>query len=142
MSTREAFNWVYDHYVNQVRPSYGYVTEVPLYRQKPWLTATGQPVDGVIAIDVPGLAPLLRATGPVQVAGIAQPVTADNVTKLLLHDLYGQYPIEAEAARQQRLADVASAADCGARCIRPMAWPPLPLPPAPASRPPYWRSSK
>jgi hypothetical protein len=72
-------------------------------------TATGQPVDGVIAIDVPGLAPLLRATGPVQVAGIAQPVTADNVTKLLLHDLYEQYPIEAEAARQQRLADVASA---------------------------------
>jgi hypothetical protein len=72
-------------------------------------TATGQPVDGVIAIDVPGLAPLLRAVGPVQVPGVAQPVTGDNVTKLILHDLYEQFPVEAEATRQQRLADVASA---------------------------------
>ncbi|MBV9040746.1 MAG: DUF4012 domain-containing protein [Acidimicrobiia bacterium] len=71
--------------------------------------STGQPVDGVIAIDVPGLAPLLRAVGPVQVPGIAQQVTADNVTTLILHDLYDQFPVEAETTRQQRLADVARA---------------------------------
>jgi hypothetical protein len=44
LSTREAFNWVYDHYINKVRPAFSYVDEVPLYRQKPWLTAAGQPM--------------------------------------------------------------------------------------------------
>lgn len=43
ISAREAFNWVYDHYITGVRPAYSYVTEVPLYRQKPWMEA-GQPV--------------------------------------------------------------------------------------------------
>jgi len=42
ISTREAFNWVYDHYVNQVFPSYT-VPDMPLYSQKPW-TESGQPV--------------------------------------------------------------------------------------------------
>jgi hypothetical protein len=70
--------------------------------------ATGQAVDGVIAVDVPGLVPLLRAVGPVRVSGVAQPITADNAVQMLLHDLYEQFPIEAETARQQRLAEVAS----------------------------------
>ncbi len=43
ISTREVFNWVYDHYVNQVRPTYPYITEIPLYSQKPWMDA-GQPL--------------------------------------------------------------------------------------------------
>jgi hypothetical protein len=43
ISTREAFNWVYDHYIAGVRPAFSYVTEVPLYRQKPW-TESGEPV--------------------------------------------------------------------------------------------------
>ena len=42
ISTREAFNWVYDHYVNQVFPYYT-VPDMPLYSQKPW-TESGQPV--------------------------------------------------------------------------------------------------
>jgi hypothetical protein len=44
ISTREAFNWVYDHYINAVRVAFPAVTEVPLYRQKPWVDANGQPV--------------------------------------------------------------------------------------------------
>jgi len=43
ISTREAFNWVNDHYINHVRPAFPFVNEVPLYQQKPWMEA-GQPV--------------------------------------------------------------------------------------------------
>jgi hypothetical protein len=43
ISTREAFNWVYDHYINHVRSALPSVAEVPLYRQKPW-TEAGQPI--------------------------------------------------------------------------------------------------
>lgn len=43
ISTREAFNWVYDHYIDHVRPAFPYINEVPLYEQKPWMDA-GQPL--------------------------------------------------------------------------------------------------
>jgi len=43
ISAREAFNWVYDHYITSVYPSEPSVTEIPLYRQNPW-TEAGQPV--------------------------------------------------------------------------------------------------
>lgn len=45
ISTREAFNWVYDHYVNEVLSdvNYSWVTDMPLYRQRPW-TENGEPV--------------------------------------------------------------------------------------------------
>lgn len=80
-------------------------TMVSMYRQ-----ATGQLLDGVIAIDVPGLAALLRAVGPVQVAGIAQPLTADNVSRILLHDLYEGLAVgDPQAPRRERLADVVRA---------------------------------
>ena len=39
--------------------------------------ATGEPVDGVIGIDVPGLARVLRVVGPIAVPGLAEPVSAD-----------------------------------------------------------------
>lgn len=78
---------------------------VDMYRQ-----ATGQSVDGVIAIDVPGLAALLRVVGAVQVAGIAEPLTADNAARILLHDLYvGLAPVDVQAPRRERLADVVRA---------------------------------
>ena len=50
--------------------------------------ATGDRVDGVVAIDVPALAGLLSVTGPVTVPGIAQPIGADNASQVLLNDLY------------------------------------------------------
>ena len=51
-----------------------------------WTALTGQPVDGVIALDVAGLRQLLDVTGPVQ-AG-TQTVSADSVEQYLLHDQY------------------------------------------------------
>ncbi len=51
-----------------------------------WTALTGQPVNGVLSLDVPGVKQLLVATGPVVVGG--QTVTADNVEQYLLHDQY------------------------------------------------------
>ena len=77
-------------------------TMAAMYQQ-----ATGEPVDGVIAIDVPGLAALLRVVGAVQVDSIDEPLTADNLSRILLHDLYeGLEPIDAQGPRRERLADV------------------------------------
>lgn len=51
-----------------------------------WQAATGQHVDGVLAIDVAGLQQILSATGPVEVAG--QSIGAGDVEQYLLHDQY------------------------------------------------------
>jgi hypothetical protein len=51
-----------------------------------WTAKTGQPVDGVLALDVAGVRQLLVASGPVQVNGMT--VSADNVEQYLLHDQY------------------------------------------------------
>jgi hypothetical protein len=58
-----------------------------LYQQ-----ATGQHVDGVVALDVPALSSLLALTGPVTVPDIAGPITSGNVAQLLLHQLYENQP--------------------------------------------------
>ena len=75
---------------------------VDMYRQ-----ATGQSVDGVVAVDVPGLAALLRVVGPVSVEGGTEAVTADNAGRVLLHDFYeGLGPTSDQSARKERLGDV------------------------------------
>jgi len=75
---------------------------VDMYRQ-----STGDAVDGVIAIDVPGLAALLRVVGPVEVPGIAEPLSADNAIRVLLHDQYeGLAPTDSQAPRRERLGDL------------------------------------
>ncbi len=51
-----------------------------------WTALTGQPVNGVIAIDVIGVHQLLEATGPVDVSG--QVVSADTVDQYLLQEQY------------------------------------------------------
>ena len=56
----------------------------------------GQPVDGVIAIDPPGLASLLELTGPVQAPGWHEPVTAANVVDITLRGAYERYPVQEE----------------------------------------------
>jgi hypothetical protein len=76
-----------------------------MYRQ-----AAGQAVDGVIALDVPALAGLLRTVGPVSIDGVAEPVTAGNVGRLLLHDFYqGLGPTSDQTLRRERQADVVKA---------------------------------
>jgi hypothetical protein len=75
-----------------------------------YLQATGQPVDGVIAIDVPGLAAILRVVGPVAVPGVAEAVDAQNVGRVLLHDLYQGVPYTGDqSGRRERLGDVTRA---------------------------------
>jgi hypothetical protein len=76
-----------------------------MYRQ-----ATGQPVDGVIAIDVPALAALLRTVGSVSIEGVAEPITADNVARLVLNDFYqGLGPTSDQTIRRERQGDVVRA---------------------------------
>jgi len=65
-----------------------------------WTSLTGQPVNGVIAVDVAGLRQLLEATGPVQANG--QTVSADNVEQYLLHDQYNGLTDNATAGTGQR----------------------------------------
>lgn len=72
--------------------------------------ATGQPVDGVIAVDVPGLAALLRVLGPVAVPGVPVPVDAGNAADVLLNRLYADFPgIREQGERRERLGAVAEA---------------------------------
>jgi uncharacterized protein DUF4012 len=52
----------------------------------------GRPVDVVVALDPEGLAALLRFTGPIGVAGVGEPLTADNAARFLLHDQYLELP--------------------------------------------------
>ncbi|MFN8017687.1 MAG: DUF4012 domain-containing protein [Acidimicrobiales bacterium] len=56
----------------------------------------GKPVDGVISVDPTGLAALLELTGPVEVPGLDQPLTADNAVQVLTKDQYLDVPDEAE----------------------------------------------
>ncbi|MGH9080540.1 MAG: DUF4012 domain-containing protein [Acidimicrobiales bacterium] len=74
-----------------------------------WTALTGQPVNGVIAIDVAGLQKLLEATGPVVADG--QTVSADNVEQFLLHDQYAGLTDNAADAndRQDALGALARA---------------------------------
>ena len=69
-----------------------------MYRQ-----ATGHPVDGVIALDVPTLADVLGVTGPIAVDGIPQPVTSANVTDILLNQLYAALPAGSDTGERREL---------------------------------------
>jgi hypothetical protein len=66
-----------------------------MYRQ-----ATRNSVDGVIAIDVPGLAGLVHALGSISVSGLPEPLTGENARRLLLHDLYQHPPHDAAAVER------------------------------------------
>ncbi len=76
-----------------------------MYRQ-----ASGQSVQGVIALDVPALAGLLRVVGPVSIEGVAEPITATNVGRLLLNDFYqGLGPTSDQTLRRERQGEVVKA---------------------------------
>ncbi len=74
-----------------------------------WTKLTGQPVDGVLSLDVAGLRQLLEATGPVQADG--QTVSADNVEQFLLHDQYNGLTDDAtgDGSRQDALGSLTGA---------------------------------
>ncbi len=55
-----------------------------------WEQVEGGKIDGVVSIDPVALSYLLRATGPVQAAGVT--LTADNAVDQLLHQVYVRIP--------------------------------------------------
>lgn len=67
-------------------PTVGQVYE-ELYPQ-----AGGEPVDGVIVVDPVALAAFLRFTGPIQVAGLDEPLTAENAADVLIRQQYLAFP--------------------------------------------------
>ncbi|HVE95364.1 MAG TPA: DUF4012 domain-containing protein [Acidimicrobiales bacterium] len=77
---------------------------ISMYRQ-----ATGEAVDGVIALDVPALAEILGVTGPVTIPGIPEPINRENAGRVLLNDLYAADRTLDQSDRRERLADVAAA---------------------------------
>jgi hypothetical protein len=78
--------------------------------QAMYAQATGQHLNGVLALDVPTLASLLTLTGPVSVSGISEPITAANVSSILLHDLYSGFPADSQQAeRHDEISAVARA---------------------------------
>jgi hypothetical protein len=52
---------------------------------------TGEELDGVIVVDPYALAALLTLTGPVEVEGLAEPLTAENAANFLLFEQYVDY---------------------------------------------------
>ncbi|HUQ64308.1 MAG TPA: DUF4012 domain-containing protein [Acidimicrobiales bacterium] len=80
-------------------------TMAEMYRQ-----ATGETIDGVISLDIPGLAEVLTVIGPVKVAGIPKPISASNAGRVLLKDLYDGLSRSApQGERREHLDEVVGA---------------------------------
>ncbi|MEL7208180.1 MAG: DUF4012 domain-containing protein, partial [Actinomycetota bacterium] len=80
-------------------PTVGGIWE-ELYPQAPG----GGALDGVIMVDPFGLAGLLELTGPIEVPGRAEPLTADNAAAFLLREQYADFQ-EDRAERVDFLED-------------------------------------
>jgi hypothetical protein len=79
--------------------------------QAMWHQATGQTVNGVIGMDVPGVARLLDLTGAVDIPGLATPISAQNIGNQLLNKAYaGLAPNSAQGERRDMIAAVVKAA--------------------------------
>jgi hypothetical protein len=50
--------------------------------------SSGEPIDGVLSVDPVGLAALMRFTGPIDVPGLPEQLTADNTARFLMLDQY------------------------------------------------------
>ncbi len=75
-----------------------------------WQAKTGQPVDGVLAVDPVALQALLAAQGPIDVGG--QQLNGDNLVSYLLFDQYAGIPADVsdQQARLDQLSTVARSA--------------------------------
>ncbi|MDQ3642971.1 MAG: DUF4012 domain-containing protein, partial [Actinomycetota bacterium] len=56
----------------------------------------GRPLDGVLAVDVTGLAALLEVAGPVRVEGWPEPLTGANLADVVIQDAPRRFPNEAK----------------------------------------------
>ncbi|MFY9712631.1 MAG: DUF4012 domain-containing protein [Microbacterium sp.] len=63
-----------------------------------WSSTVGGQLDGVISLDPVVLSYLLSVAGPVEIAGEAQSVTAENAVKLLLSDTYERFGSDGPAS--------------------------------------------
>lgn len=66
-----------------------------------WATSSDQEPDAIISLDVPAIAALLRATGPVQLP--EGELTADNFVQVMLQDVYLALDRDQQTAFQQRV---------------------------------------
>jgi hypothetical protein len=78
---------------------------VPQWRQDPNFL-----IDGLITIDPYALAGMLELTGPLDVDGRDEPITADNVVDFLLRDQYLQFQVSERDQRQEVLRELAGQA--------------------------------
>ncbi len=67
----------------------------------------GAPVDGVLAVDLPGLAALLDLAGPVTVPGRTESLTAANLVDVIVRESYVRFPVPAD--RDAFVADAVGA---------------------------------
>lgn len=77
-----------------------------------WEQQSGEPIDGVIALDPVVLSYLLGAIGPVKLAD-GEVISADNVVELTMSTAYARFPPDPKSGsanqRKQYLQDIASA---------------------------------
>jgi len=78
---------------------------IPQWREDPDFD-----IDGVITIDPYALAGMIELTGPLQIAGRQEPITADNVVDFLLRDQYLEFNAEDRDERQDILRVLAGEA--------------------------------
>ncbi len=67
---------------------------------------TGIKVNAVLVADVPTLARLLQATGPIAYPGHAGQLTSSNANRILLHDLYLEYGNGLSTQRHELLGSI------------------------------------
>jgi hypothetical protein len=76
-----------------------------------WRQATGQTVNGVIGMDVLGVARILQLTGPVSVPGESVPISASNISYQLLDKAYQGLTVgDPQGERRDMIAAVIKAA--------------------------------
>jgi len=68
----------------------------------------GSPIDGLISVDPFAIAALLELAGPVEIAGLDEPLDSDNVVDFLLEDQYEAF--DDLSAREDALGNVAERA--------------------------------
>lgn len=70
--------------------------------------ATGFKIDDVVALDVPAMAAMLDATGPIEVPGISTELTGENLASIVLDQLYADYPVGSQSTRHDELSQIGS----------------------------------
>ncbi|MBK9180774.1 MAG: DUF4012 domain-containing protein [Acidimicrobiales bacterium] len=61
-----------------------------------WAASGGDPVEGVVTVDPRGIAAFLQLTGPIEVEGLSEPLTAANAADVVLRRQYTEFPDRGE----------------------------------------------